>query len=62
VEQQERINNLQADTALKLETIRIAKFQLFIAIVAVAVSIGGAIIGALTLYSTIERPRLHAAS
>jgi hypothetical protein len=43
-------------TALKLEMIRIAKFQLFIAIVAVVVSIGGAIIGALTLYFDHRAP------
>jgi hypothetical protein len=50
IEQQERINNLEIDTALKLQTIKIAKAQLFIALATVLVALGGVVIGGLTLY------------
>jgi hypothetical protein len=50
IEQQERINNFNADTAAKLQGMRIARAQLFIAFATVIVAFGGVVLGALTLY------------
>lgn len=51
-EQKERIRNLIADTALKVETIRLGRLQLRIAAFAVIVSITSALIGLVTIYET----------
>ncbi len=56
IEQQERIGNLEADTALKLQTMTIAKAQVFIALLTVLVALGGVIVGAMTLYFDRHAP------
>jgi len=49
-EQQERIRNLIADTALKVETIRLGRLQLRVATFTVIVSVTSAIIGLVAVY------------
>lgn len=51
-EQQERIRNLIADTALKVETIRLGRLQLRVATFTVIVSVTSAIIGLIAVYET----------
>jgi hypothetical protein len=49
-EQYARLNNLKADTALKLQALNSAKAQIFLALITVLVAVGGLVIGAMTLY------------
>jgi hypothetical protein len=51
-EQRERIRNLIADTALKVETIKLGRLQLRVAAFAVIVSVTSALIGLVTIYET----------
>jgi len=51
IEQQGRIDNLAADTALQLQTLAIAKAQVFIALLTFLVALGGA----MTLYDMEQR-------
>jgi len=54
--QAERIKNLEADTAFKLQSLRHANIQLAIAIMAVLGTILGAILGAVTVYLDHREP------
>jgi hypothetical protein len=49
-EQDERIKNLAADTALKLQSLANANIQLFLAIATVVAALGGVIVGGAALY------------
>jgi hypothetical protein len=49
-EQSERIKNLEADTDLKLQSLRHANIQLAIAVMAVLGTLFGVIVGAVTVY------------
>jgi hypothetical protein len=55
-EQSERIKNLEADTALKLQSLRHANIQLAIAVMAVLGTMLGAIVGAVTVYLDHREP------
>jgi hypothetical protein len=49
-EQSERIKNLEADTALKLQSLRHANIQLAVSVVAVLGTLVGVVVGAVTVY------------
>jgi len=55
-EQSERIKNLEADTDLKLQSLRHANIQLAIAISAVLGTMFGALVGAVTVYLDYRQP------
>jgi len=55
-EQSERIKNLEADTDLKLQSLRHANIQLAIAVMAVLGTLFGVIVGAVTVYLNHREP------
>jgi len=55
-EQRARLDNLKADTALKLQAAGVAKAQIFLGLMTILVAIAGLVIGAMTLYFNRHPP------